>query len=173
MLGLVFSLVVSAAPALPATTPALPAAETLAACGDGPTSCDLGPVARHERPRPEDYATPAVIDCRSPILPVAPFVLAGLVECEGPHDASYRVSRFPESENSASLSPGARQEPRGVASCDGLPQKAPSLAPSDAQPLALFATPAVVHVAPATPQDREVWKIPSRFGDPPDRPPRV
>jgi hypothetical protein len=161
MLGLVITLVA-------ATSPALPAA---AACGEGPESCDLAPLAAVERSEPREYATPAVIDCRSPAVPSAIF-LEIVGECIGPHDASYRVSRDPEGENSPSLSPASRDR-RGVASCDGLPQRAPALPLSDAQPAALFAAPVVVHVAVAVREPPADWKLPSRFGDPPERPPRV
>jgi hypothetical protein len=180
MLGLVISLAAvlsaPAPPALAAQQAPAPLVADAVACGEGPASCDLGQAAGPAFPRPVDYATPAVIDCRSdisPILPIVQFVLAGLVECEGPHDASYRVSRYPESENTESLSPGAPQARGRVASCDGLPQKEPSLPLSDAQPLALFATPTLIHASTAIREGREIWKIPSRFGDPPDRPPRV
>jgi hypothetical protein len=102
-----------------------------------------------------------------------PAVLAAIVgECVGPHDASYRVSRDPDGENSPSLSPATRDR-HGVASCDGLPQKAPALPLSDAQPAALPATPLAVHVALAIREPRDEWKLPSRFGDPPERPPRA
>jgi hypothetical protein len=160
MLSLVISLVAATAPAPPVA----------AACGEGPESCDLAPLVLAAPAEPKEYATPAVIDCRSPVVPA---VLSGIVgECVGPHDASYRVSRLPESESSQSLSAGTRDR-RGVASCDGLPQNAPALPLSDAQPAALSATPLVVHVAVAVLEPRDDWKLPSRFGDPPERPPRV
>src|SRR5579871_5978894 len=96
MLGLVISLVA-------ATSPALPAA---AACDDGPGSCDLAPLVAAAPEGPREYATPAVIDCRSPVA--SPIFLEFVGECVGPHDASYRVSRDPEGENSPSLSPAPR-----------------------------------------------------------------
>jgi len=161
MLGLVISLVAATAPAPPAAV----------ACDDGPERCELAPLVAAAPEEPREYATPAVIDCRSPVVPA---VLSGIVgECIGPHDASYRVSRDPEGENSASLSAAATRDRRGVASCDGLPQSAPALPLSDAQPAALFATPFVVHVAVSIREPRDAWKLPSRFGDPPERPPRV
>jgi hypothetical protein len=171
MLGLVMTLVAATAPALPAADPAV-------ACGDGPGRCELAPLVLHVAPSRPDYATPAVIDCRSP---VAPLVVAGpipvpvwfLGECEGPHDASYRTSRYPESEDTQSLSPGSRDRRGEVVSCDGLPRRLPALPLSEAQPLALFATPAVFRIATGTLLPRETSPLTSRFGDPPDRPPRV
>ena len=166
MLALVMSLVA-------ATAPALPAAGAIT-CGDDPTSCDLAPapVAEPHLAQHQEYATPAVIDCRSPIVPLVLSELVG--ECTGtPHDASYRTSRYAESEDSQSLSPGSRERRGGAVSCDGLPQKAPTLPISDAQPLALLATPVVVHVATAVREPRNTQQLPSRFVDPPDRPPRV
>jgi hypothetical protein len=160
MLGLVISLVAATAPAPPAAT----------ACGDGPDSCELAPLVVAAAPEPREYATPAVVDCRSPVVPAVLSAIVG--ECVGPHDASYRVSRDPEGENSPSLSP-ANRDRRRVASCDGLPENAPALPLSDAQPAALSATPLVVHVAVALAEPRDEWKLPSRFGDPPERPPRV
>jgi hypothetical protein len=164
MLGLVMSVVAAVAPALPA-------ANMVAACAEGPSSCDLAPLAlaQHEA---RTYATPAVIDCRSPLVPL---VLATLIgECDGtPHDASYWSSRYPESEDTQSLAPASRERRGGVASCDGLPQKAPGFTLSDFQPLAVFATPVVLDVAVDVRAPRDGFELPSRFGDPPDRPPRV
>jgi hypothetical protein len=160
MLGLVISLVAATLPAPPAAV----------ACDDGPASCDLAPLAAAAPAEPREYATPAVIDCRSPVVPAVLQAIVG--ECVGPHDASYRVSRDPEGENSPSLSPATRDR-RRVASCDGLPQNMPALPLSDAQPAALSATPFVVHVAVAIREPLAAWKLPSRFGDPPERPPRV
>jgi hypothetical protein len=154
------SLVAAAAPAPPAQA---------LACAEGPASCDLAPLVRAE---PQEYATPAVIDCRSPVVPLVLSTLVG--ECTGmPLDASYRASRYPESEDSQSVSHASRERREGVAACDGLPQKAPTLPLSDAQPLAVFATPAVVHVSTPARAARHPFLLPTRFGDPPDRPPRV
>jgi hypothetical protein len=172
MLGLVMMTLVAA------TAPPLPAADAADACGDGTGRCELAALVLPPAPRHEDYATPAVIDCRSPVAPLVvavPVVRPAwfLGECEGPHDASYRTSRYPESEDSQSLSPGSRDRRGGVVSCDGLPGRAPALPLSDAQPLALFATPVVVAVATAARLPLETSPLTSRFGDPPDRPPRV
>jgi hypothetical protein len=170
MLGLVMSLVAAAAPALTA-------ANVVATCAEGPASCDLAPLelAPLELAPPSEertYATPAVIDCRSPVVPLVLSTLVG--ECAGtPHDASYRTSRYPESEDSQSVAPATGERRAGAASCDGLPQEAPWLPLSDAQPLAVFATPVVVHVATRARAPSQSFQLPSRFGDPPDRPPRV
>jgi hypothetical protein len=168
MLGLFVTLVA-------ATAPALPAADGADACADQAGRCELAPLVLHAAPRQEDYATPAVIDCPSPVVPL---VVAGPVawflgECEGPHDASYRASRYPESEDNQSLSPGSRERRGGIASCDGLPGRAPALPLSEAQPLALFATPVVVPIATVERQPSETSPLISRIGDPPDRPPCV
>src|SRR5882724_7556208 len=168
MLGLVMSLVAAAAPALPA-------ADVAAACAEGPASCDLAPVELAPRLEELPYATPAVIDCRSPVVPLVLSTLVG--ECTGtPHDASYRASRYPESEDSQSVAPANGERRAGMLACDacdGLPQKAPPLPLSDAQPLAVFATPAVVHAPARARAPHDTFELPSRFGDPPDRPPRV
>jgi hypothetical protein len=169
MLGLVMTLVA-------ATAPALPAADLAEACGERAGSCEVAPLAA-TAPQHEEHATPAVIDCPSPVVverspAPSPFWVFG--ECEGPHDASYRTSRFPEGEDSQSLSPASRDLRGGVkSSCDGLPGKAPALPLSDAQPLALYATPVVVHTATTARVASEDSPRPSRLRDPPDRPPRV
>jgi hypothetical protein len=167
MLGLVITLVAATAPALPAPT---------ATCGDGPDSCELAApveIAPHEEPT---YATPAVIDCRSAIVPAVLSTLVG--ECIGTpqiHDASYRVSRLPESEDSQSLTPASHARRAAGAACDGLPQDAPRLLLSQVQPVAVYAAPVFnhLHVAKATPASMERFAIASRSTDPPDRPPRV
>ena len=161
MLGLVISLV--AASVLPGAA---------ATCAEGADSCELAaaPVAAHEE---RTYATPAVIDCGSPAVPMVLSTMVG--ECDGtPYDASYWVSRDPQSERATpSLAPAARERRTGVAAWHGVPPKAPGLAVSDAQPIAVFATPTIVHVATDARAPRDTFSLPSRFGDPPDRPPRV
>jgi hypothetical protein len=163
MLGLVISIVTAAAPALPGAG---------VTCAEGADACELAPLVvapREER----TYATPAVIDCRSPVVPLVLSALVG--ECDGtPYDASYWVSRDPDSESAtAALAPASREHRGGVASCDGLPQRLPGLALSEAHPIAMFATPVVVHVAIDVRACDDAFQLPSRFGDPPDRPPRV
>jgi hypothetical protein len=168
MLGLVLTLVAATAPASPAAGVAATATAGVE-CAEGPTSCDLAPAPPAE---PAEYATLAVIDCRSPVVPLVLSTLVG--ECTGmPMDASYRASRYPESEDSQSLSPGTRERRGGVASCDGLPQKPPAPPLSDAQPLAVYEVPSVLHLATDVRAPRPSFYLPSRFGDPPDRPPRV
>jgi hypothetical protein len=168
MLGLVIALVAATA-SVPGTGPGSPACD-----GDGPPSCDLAPLAGPAARPHEEYATPSVIDSPPAIVPIVAIDPSAPVgECDWPHDASYRTSRFPEGEDSQSLSPGGRERRGGVSSCNGLPQKAPSLPLSDAQPLAVYAKAVTVQVsAPAEPAP-QVLQLPSRFGDPPDRPPRV
>jgi hypothetical protein len=163
MLALVISLIASAAPVLPGAA---------ATCAEGADSCELAaaPVVAHEE---RTYATPAVIDCGSPAVPMVLSTMVG--ECDGtPYDASYWVSRDPQSESATpSLAPAARERRTGVAAWDGVPPKAPGLTVSDAQPIAVFATPAHVHTATDACAPRDTFLLPSRFGDPPDRPPRV
>jgi hypothetical protein len=169
MLGLVISLV--AASVLPGAA---------ATCAEGADSCELAAAAvvAHEDGHEErTYATPAVIDCDSPAVPMVLSTLVG--ECDGtPYDASYWVSRDPQSERATPvLAPAGRERRAGVATStstwDGLPQKAPGLTISDVQPIALFATPAIMPVATDARAPRDTFLLPSRFGDPPDRPPRV
>jgi hypothetical protein len=175
MLGLVISLITVAS----AATPALPAANAEVAdnvyaadtCAQGAVSCELAPVVVQE---PREYATPAVIDCRSATVPPVLSTLIG--ECTGmpPRDTSYRASRYPESEDSQSVSAASHERREGVAACDGLPQKAPALPLSDAQPLALVSKPVIViHVATGATAPGDAFQLPARFRDPPDRPPRV
>jgi hypothetical protein len=171
MLGLVMTLVAATAPAPagPAVAVGMPGAGAGVECAEGPASCELAPVPPRE---PTEYATPAVIDCRSSVVPLVLSTLVG--ECTGmPLDASYRASRYPESEDSQSLSPATHERRGSLASCDGLPQKAPAPPLSDAQPLAVFAVPSIVLVAKDMRAPRADVFLPSRFGDPPDRPPRV
>jgi hypothetical protein len=179
MLGLVISFVAAAV---------LPGAA--ATCAEGADSCELAAAAvvahedGHEDGREDGhedgheertYATPAVIDCGSPAVPMVLSTLVG--ECDGtPYDASYWVSRDPQSERATpALAPAARERRAGVATSkwDGLPQKAPGLTISDVQPIALFATPAIMPAATDARAPRDTFSLPSRFGDPPDRPPRV
>jgi hypothetical protein len=161
MLGLVVSLITSIVPALPVTVATCdvdsPACEALAA------RLDDGDAATR------DYATPAEIDCRSPL---ATFI----DECDGTmiYDASYRASRSPESEQvTRALLPSRRERHRAVSSCDGLPPKGGELTLSDAQPLAVTATPGLLIFEVRALEPRAVVLLASRFGDPPDRPPRV
>jgi hypothetical protein len=167
MLGLVISLV--AASVLPGAG---------ATCAEGADSCELAaaPVAAHEE---RTYATPAVIDCGSPAVPMVLSTMVG--ECDGtPYDASYWVSRDPQSERATPvLAPAARERRTGGATStststwDGLPQKAPGLTISDVQPIAVYATPLIMPVMTDARPPRDTFLRPSRFNDPPDRPPRV
>jgi hypothetical protein len=122
MLGLVLSLVVSTASAMPS------AAVT---CPGWPATCDgaaVPPVApseagdEHSDDRDADghpeYATPAEIDCPAPLAANGP-IASG--ECDGaPLDLWYRVSRLPESERPAgSLMPTSRRSRAAHGSASG------------------------------------------------------
>jgi hypothetical protein len=159
MLGLVMTLVASA-------TSAQPAADVT--CADGP-ACELL-VAPSDDDR--TYATPAVVDCPSPV-PRALQTLVG--ECDGtPVDAWYLVSRWPAGDQRPlALRAGRRDRDGHAASCDGLPPRGGDLGLRDAQPLAVYATPVVVRTVTRALEPRAVFMLPSRFGDPPERPPRV
>jgi len=156
MLGLVITTLVASA------APALPAAE--ATCADGP-ACEGEPAEKAE------YATPAVIDCRWPLGASTMFG-----ECDGtPHDASYRVSRFSDGEQrTVELRPARRDRRGGVASCDSLPPRGVELRLASTQPAAVFVSPSGVSLDERrTSPPADVFQLPSRFSDPPDRPPRV
>ncbi|MDB4981074.1 MAG: hypothetical protein JWM82_1826 [Myxococcales bacterium] len=162
MLGLIVSLVASITPALPAT---------VATCDVDSPACEaLAALADHDATE-RDYATPAEIDCRSPLA-------TAIGECDGPipYDASYRVSRSPEAvQLTRALLPGKRERRRAVSACDGLPPQGGELTLSDAQPLAVahVATPGLTIDEARALEPREVLVLASRFGDPPERPPRV
>jgi hypothetical protein len=161
MLALVITLVASTAPA----AAALPAGD--ATCADGP-ACEGEPV---ELTGFREYATPAVIDCRSPAGGAAVFG-----ECDGTiHDASYRVSRFPDEQRTVELRPARRDRRAHVSSsCDSLPPRGAELTLAPAQPMAVYASPTLLplgHGRAAPPA--HVFILPSRYADPPDRPPRV
>ncbi|HVR62599.1 MAG TPA: hypothetical protein VMU50_11900 [Polyangia bacterium] len=150
-LGFALSLLATAA------TSAAPAHAAAATCDGAVASAeadiegDEPPQAATSRLPPAlaraDYATPAVIDCR---LPVVSRPLPALVgECAGVTvpDASYRTSRWPESEMPAGafapLRPDARAKVR-LTIVAGVPsQPTTALAPPSLQPLALFAVPDV------------------------------
>jgi hypothetical protein len=164
MLGLVLTLVAAATPVHPANGEA---------CVDGPfceaADASVAPLAFE----PRAYATPAVIDCRSPHMPLLLATLVG--ECDGtPRDLSYLVSRSTDGEQRTLALRPARHEQRGhVSSCDGLPPKGADLVMSDAHPLAVYATVDDVRVAGRVLYARDVFSLASRFNDPPEKPPRV
>ncbi|HEY5089617.1 MAG TPA: hypothetical protein VIK30_06590 [Polyangia bacterium] len=172
MLGLVLSLVVSAAPAMPSAS---------VTCPDWPASCDGAAVEiatgaqgnddASDDTGPRDYATPAEIDCPTPgDGPIA----SG--ECdEAPLDLWYRVSRSPDSEqpNGAIAPPAHRARAGRGVSCGSGPADPAHLAPPDVQPVALFALPGLV---PASVRGRFLagtQPLPLRTLTPPDRPPRA
>jgi hypothetical protein len=177
MLGLVLSVIVSAAPA-PAPSPA--SASASVTCPEGPASCDADAVAAalaapggDEGEAPRRYATPAVIDCRAPTVPTVLQTLVG--ECDGtPRDASYRASRYPESEESTgSLVPAGRERRPSAASCNGLPRNGGELTVSPIQPVALFAVPDVMLAPGDSPLADGASRPACRTADPLERPPRA
>ncbi len=169
MLGFVAPLLVSAATVMPSAS---------VTCAESPASCDAAwPTALAEGADegPRDYATPAEVDCPSPIDgpmaanecdPVAPV----------PLDAWYRVSRFPESERPAGAWAPAPRRARAfkpAAFTGGLPDAGHWSRP-DVQPVALSAT-LPTRTAPSR---RAVFfstaqEILARVIAPPDRPPRA
>jgi hypothetical protein len=160
MLGLVLTLMTTA-------TPALPPAD--ATCVEGPACEALVAPADEDR----TYATPVIVACPSPV-PRALSTLVGECISAPPVDGSFLVSRTPDADQRPLAFRAARRDRRGrAASCDGLPPRGPELALSDAQPLALYAAPVVVREVTRAPEPVQVFMIPSRFRDPPDRPPRV
>jgi len=172
MLGLVISLITSAMPAVPL------AALT---CTDGATSCDASVAAVSSAPAPADvpeaprvYATPAVIDCRAPVVPTVLQTLVG--ECDGmPRDASYRVSRYPESEiDRGSMTPARPgRDATQLTSCNGLPPAGGDLTISTLQPIALYAAPALVDEGRDAAEPGDDLHLPHRAPDRLDRPPRA
>jgi hypothetical protein len=167
MLGLVLSLVVSAAPAMPS------AAVT---CPGWPATCDGASIASTDTgdgddSGPRDYATPAEVDCPTPSdAPIA----SG--ECESPPlDLWYRVSRLPDSERpNGSLAPSPRRARAGHgSSCGGGPTDPGHLTMSDLQPLALFALHDLRPQSVRSGYLRDTQALPLRTLAPPDRPPRT
>jgi hypothetical protein len=169
MLGLLLSLLASAVPALPSAS---------LTCLDGPASCDAATAATFAPPpapvEPHVYATPAVIDCRGTAVPTVLQTLVG--ECDGvPRDASYRVSRYPENEDSGLAMTPARQARDGGrgASCNGLPPTRGGLTVSPVQPIALFAVPAMVANVSDAIAPEHAFHLRLRPRDRLDRPPRA
>jgi hypothetical protein len=168
MLGLVITLA--------AATVTLPQGQGVAlTCVEGPTACEAAPGLFEEAPEAREaaFATPAVIDCRREVLPLVLSTLVG--ECDGtPHDTSYRVSRTGDEEgNAKSVAPAPRERSVNVATCGGMPQRAPTLQLLDAQLLALVATPAIAPPEAAIRHPRDALEPSTRFTEPPDPPPRV
>ena len=173
MLGLVFTLAVSLAPAMPSAS---------VTCPEWPASCDgawgavavddsAGTPAAATDDGPRDYATPAEVDC--PTMPDAPALATG--ECsEPPLNLWYRVSRFPDSEQppgSLVAAPRRAHGNRGITS-GGAPDVGHWSAP-DLQPVALFALPGIVSTGARNHSDISSRTIPARVLAPPDRPPRA
>ena len=150
MLGTVLSLI--------ALLPAAPAVAVDATCAEAPASLeapasfgvsvDVSATALmgadvSDGGEPVRYATPAAIDCRVPV--VSPLLLTLVGECDGVTltDASYRASRFAESEMQAAGFFPSRPDPGAtghLAVCGGVPAQPSSWLPAPSgQPLALFA----------------------------------
>jgi hypothetical protein len=166
MLGLVITLAAATAP--------LPQGQGLE-CVEGPAACEAAPSPAATTPFEVTFATPAVIDCRRENVDL-PLVLSTLFgECDGtPHDASYRVSRTGDEEGaSKTVAPASRERPSFVATCGGMPQRAPTLQLLDSPVLALVATPALPPPNASPRHARDALELSTRFADPPDRPPRV
>jgi hypothetical protein len=181
MLGLVISVLVSAAPG------GMPSAGV--SCADGPASCDAawGAVADDSDADADadagdgtlaarDYATPAVIECPSPVVPAVLQVMFG--ECDGtPRDAWYRVSRYPESEQGAGafVTRGRERVRTSISTCSGLPPEGSDLlTPTGSpQPLATVALPDLLPPTAGWSATGAAIQVPTRTLDPPDRPPQV
>jgi hypothetical protein len=119
-------------------------------CEQAPVELCLRPELAARKAGPVEalpFATPAVIDCRAPVVPTALQALVG--ECDGTaRDASYRASRDPDTEQApGSLGPARRERASRdqLSACAGLPGEGGSgvshLPPG--QPIALFALPAL------------------------------
>lgn len=171
MLGLVITLAAATAPLPPS---AQEQGQGIVACVEGPAACEALPAAFEELlPGEGAYATPAVLDCRRESVPLVLSTLVG--ECDGtPHDASYRVSRTPDGEESRqAMSPAPRDKRVGVATCGGMPPRAPTLQLLDGQVLALAATPTLRPAETSIRYPRDSLELSTRFADPPERPPRI
>jgi hypothetical protein len=175
MLGLVLSLVVSTASAMPSaavTCPGWPAtcdgaAVPLVAASPSDDSDDRDADGRRE------YATPAEIDCPAPLAATGP-IASG--ECDGaPLDLWYRVSRLPESERPAgSLMPTPRRSRTAHGSASGgAPADPGQLSAPEARPAALFALHDFVATVGRGLFVRSTDVLPTRVVAPPDRPPRA
>jgi hypothetical protein len=164
MLGLVISLVASGAPALPV-------AGAASMCGDEPGRCEVAEVML--APAERTYATPAVIDCRRANVPAVLAILVG--ECDGtPRDASYRASRYPDSEQvTTTVVPGNHDRRSGPATCQGVPPKHGDLTRTSVPVLVLFATPSLLPPVSDAPPPPQVLRRSTRSLDPLERPPRA
>jgi hypothetical protein len=173
MLGLVLSLVVSSVPTMPSaavTCPGWPATCDGAAV---PLVASAGDRDDGDADGPREYATPAEIDCPTPLAASGP-IASG--ECDGaPLDLWYRVSRLPDSERPAgSLTPTPRRSRAGHGSASGGgPADPGQLSAPDVKPAALFAQHDFVATEGRAIFVRSTDALPARVVAPPDRPPRA
>jgi hypothetical protein len=189
MLGLLASL------SLLAVSPAAPSVSVPGACALGPTGgdeaamdlpeladlsaarCSAPPLVAGPPAGEEIFATPAVIDCRAPV--VATLLQALVGECDGTaRDASYRTSRDPDSERAPGSWRPAKRERSGKASlssCAGVPTEGGDgtggLSPI--QPLALFAVPGIPEIEGTRFPQLATFSLTSRLPRPIERPPRT
>jgi hypothetical protein len=164
MLHLIASLAVSLVPAMPSAS---------VTCAEAPASCDGAwlPAARAAADGPVDYATPAEVECPSPAVGAAQDGTCDPL----PLDQWYRVSRLPESESGGTTVAPARRS-RGAplaSSCGTPPPDGAHVAPPAAQPLALYAVPALLADTSRLPLIHDARVLPARALAPPDRPPRA
>lgn len=150
-----------------------PVAFAYDACTAGGPACEAAAQAEVEAPI---FATPAEVDCPAVTAPSPATVQVRVEDCSPPSiDFRYRVSRSPESERPpGALRPQrARRNVRLIAACTGLPmQRGSSLAPSTAQPIAMYAVPGLR--PPVARNATFEWSPdgPARTLEPLDRPPR-
>lgn len=125
----------------------------------------------------EIFATPAVIDCRVPV--VAALLQALVGECDGTtRDASYRTSRDPDSERAPGGWRPARRDRNGkesLSSCAGVPTEGGDgiTGLSPIQPMALFAVPGMPERHGTRFADGATFALPIRQPRPLERPPRT
>jgi hypothetical protein len=125
------------------------------------------------------FATPAVIDCRVPV--VATLLQALVGECDGTmRDASYRASRDPDSERAPGSLRPARRDRTGqdqLSSCAGIPTEGGDgtggVSPSQPLALALSATPDMPRFQGTRFADGVTFSLPFRQPRLLERPPRT
>jgi len=165
---------------MPSVVAAMPSASVT--CPGWPASCDgawgavaiddAAPPPANEGPR--DYATPAEVDCPSPPQAAAQPPMASGECSEPPLNLWYRVSRFPDSEQSTgSLVPAPRGARGNRAVSSSGAQDVGHWSAPDLQPVALFALPGLAPSDARDHSDVSSRTVPARALAPPDRPPRA